>query len=295
MQYHFKSIDTWLKGICRSHCPEHHWKRSKYQPGKKSIFVEDQSNETPDEDAEQEDEVDDQAQNNDGDEKKFQCGSSGISGSGKKGRHDGAIDKEENQNAVKHSTVSRTLNKPIATSNTVPLQDISCSDNNVTTNLTSVSQRTFHNVDECVHWLLSKITFDLENELSECELQNSSYSADNETVEFPFDNHRTVELSLAAFPRNSCSCPQCCHREINCIHQDNFEDEGEFGTLEDCKEFSTSLECFDSVYSDTVGSEVVSINQCPNNSNGGGSSRRSVCPSKAKRKGKGESRRIRCG
>lgn len=36
--YYFKSIDTWLKGICKSYCPEHKWKRSKFKPGKKSVF-----------------------------------------------------------------------------------------------------------------------------------------------------------------------------------------------------------------------------------------------------------------
>ncbi|XP_052083357.1 uncharacterized protein LOC127720678 isoform X1 [Mytilus californianus] len=43
--YHFRSIDTWLKGICKSYCPEHKWKRSKFKPGKKSIFKEAQKKE----------------------------------------------------------------------------------------------------------------------------------------------------------------------------------------------------------------------------------------------------------
>jgi hypothetical protein len=25
MQYHFRKIDTWLEGICRSWCPDHRW------------------------------------------------------------------------------------------------------------------------------------------------------------------------------------------------------------------------------------------------------------------------------
>ncbi|XP_045161705.2 probable beta-tubulin polyglutamylase isoform X2 [Mercenaria mercenaria] len=37
--YHFRSIDTWLKGLCTSHCSQHSWKRSKYSPTKKSIFA----------------------------------------------------------------------------------------------------------------------------------------------------------------------------------------------------------------------------------------------------------------
>ena len=40
MKYHFKSIDTWLEGICKSHCAEHVWSSSNLQwaPGKNSIF-----------------------------------------------------------------------------------------------------------------------------------------------------------------------------------------------------------------------------------------------------------------
>lgn len=42
MKYHFKSINTWLMGICKSFCPEHSWRSSAYDPGKKSIFAEDE-------------------------------------------------------------------------------------------------------------------------------------------------------------------------------------------------------------------------------------------------------------
>lgn len=38
MQYHFKSIDTWLQGVCKSFCPDHPWKLRKFEPGKHSIF-----------------------------------------------------------------------------------------------------------------------------------------------------------------------------------------------------------------------------------------------------------------
>ena len=40
MVYHYKSIDTWLDGICKSHCPDHAWSSSAvmWAPGKKSIF-----------------------------------------------------------------------------------------------------------------------------------------------------------------------------------------------------------------------------------------------------------------
>eukprot|EP00794_Sanderia_malayensis_P015068 gene15068-16623_t len=40
MVYYFKSIDTWLKGVCQSFCSEHTWKSAKYiDHGKHSIFA----------------------------------------------------------------------------------------------------------------------------------------------------------------------------------------------------------------------------------------------------------------
>ncbi|XP_042335782.1 LOW QUALITY PROTEIN: inactive polyglycylase TTLL10 [Sceloporus undulatus] len=38
MEYHYKSIDTWLQGICTSHCPEHKWASARQLPGRRSIF-----------------------------------------------------------------------------------------------------------------------------------------------------------------------------------------------------------------------------------------------------------------
>src|SRR5438045_3649756 len=34
---HFRSLDTWLNGECKSHCPQHPWTMVEYN-GKKSIF-----------------------------------------------------------------------------------------------------------------------------------------------------------------------------------------------------------------------------------------------------------------
>ncbi|PIK36407.1 hypothetical protein BSL78_26767, partial [Apostichopus japonicus] len=46
MGYHFRSIDTWLRGICKSYCKKHPWKRSNFKPTKKSVFArDDQSSE----------------------------------------------------------------------------------------------------------------------------------------------------------------------------------------------------------------------------------------------------------
>lgn len=258
-------------GICQSHCPEHSWKRSKYQPGKKSIFAEDQKNETEDQDAEQEaEEIDSQA-NDDDDEEKVSGSLSVDSGSRKD---------------------SRRQSKAATTS--------------------QYTQRNFHNLDECVSWLLSKINVDLETEFSdtsnnsagELELGSPQWieaaSSNNQDkteqiVENPFANQRTVESLRSTELERNCQCPQCCHIELNCVHQDSYnstqdKDEDKFGSLEDSKELTSSLECFDFVYSDMNTSEVVSINQCPNNSNGSGrsQSRRSVSPSKAAKNGKGE-------
>jgi hypothetical protein len=42
MKFQFKSIDTWLEGICRSHCKLHNWNLSSVK-GAKSLFnVEDE-------------------------------------------------------------------------------------------------------------------------------------------------------------------------------------------------------------------------------------------------------------
>lgn len=57
MKYHFHSIDTWLNGICESHCTEHQWQRNKRTlPGKKSIFNCDQQ-EQEQADPKQQDEI----------------------------------------------------------------------------------------------------------------------------------------------------------------------------------------------------------------------------------------------
>ena len=57
MKYHFHSIDTWLNGICESHCNEHPWQRNKRTlPGKKSIFNCDQQ-EQEQADPKQQDEI----------------------------------------------------------------------------------------------------------------------------------------------------------------------------------------------------------------------------------------------
>ncbi|XP_013911852.1 PREDICTED: uncharacterized protein LOC106541050 [Thamnophis sirtalis] len=38
MKYHFKSIETWLQGVCVSHCPEHKWTSARDDVEKNSIF-----------------------------------------------------------------------------------------------------------------------------------------------------------------------------------------------------------------------------------------------------------------
>jgi hypothetical protein len=57
MEYHFRSIDTWLKGICKSHCVQHPWSSSaNFIPGHRSIFALHNSDE--DEAAEEDDSED---------------------------------------------------------------------------------------------------------------------------------------------------------------------------------------------------------------------------------------------
>jgi hypothetical protein len=43
MKYHFKNIDTWLEGNCKSYCEEHLWRddRDLWVPDKYSVFCDD--------------------------------------------------------------------------------------------------------------------------------------------------------------------------------------------------------------------------------------------------------------
>lgn len=48
IKFHYKSLDTWLEGICKSHCEQHSWSSCKgmWAPNKKSIFsIEDEYDE----------------------------------------------------------------------------------------------------------------------------------------------------------------------------------------------------------------------------------------------------------
>lgn len=40
IKFHFRSLETWLDGICKSHCEEHKWSgdRLQWAHGKNSIF-----------------------------------------------------------------------------------------------------------------------------------------------------------------------------------------------------------------------------------------------------------------
>ena len=44
IQFHYKSIDTWLEGICRSWCSQHSWQSSTllWAPNKKSVFTDEE-------------------------------------------------------------------------------------------------------------------------------------------------------------------------------------------------------------------------------------------------------------
>ena len=305
MQYHFKSIDTWLIGICQSHCPEHSWKRSQYQPGKKSIFAEDQANETEDQNAEElaDEEVDSQVND---DKKDLPCGLSTLSSSERDSCS--SLDKENvnEQDGSQHFTASNT-NTSASCHDRVSTDPLSM------TATTQSSQRNFYNVDECVSWLLSKISLDIESEFSdtfsdtgELELSSSpqwmeaasSYDHYKDTIPENHSASRTkMELSSPSKIDRNCHCPQCCHIKVNCVHQDygshydsaQYKDENKFGALEDSKENSSSLDCFEFLYTG-MNCDRSSIIQCPNNSDSNHSrskSRRSVSPSKAAKNGKG--------
>ncbi|XP_007905131.1 uncharacterized protein LOC103187438 isoform X2 [Callorhinchus milii] len=52
MEYHFKSIDTWLQGNCVSHCSEHKGDSTTHIPGKWSIFALEHADEMAEDDTE---------------------------------------------------------------------------------------------------------------------------------------------------------------------------------------------------------------------------------------------------
>lgn len=285
MKYHFKSIDTWLRGVCKSHCLEHAWKRSKYEPGKKSIFAEEQLCETPDEDAEEEADLNEQVQCSVVDQKSSCDLTKNYWGY-----------PEKNHNVGQDLTSSSAMKKPVAFySPCNASHDISTKS---LTNVIPEHQRMFHDLDECVHWLLSKITFDLENELYyqsiRCGVEEPD-SSNTESKDFYGIAQRNVDLSaLQRNTNNSCSCPQCSPLRINCMHQYNFDssessDEDESRSSQDSIDLSSSLECFDFIDGSVVSSGVGSTVHCPNNSNGSSdrSTERSFSPSKAVKRGKG--------
>jgi hypothetical protein len=65
IKFHYRSIDTWLEGVCRSHCYQHEWKNSKisWTPGKNSIFSVDNDYDENDMDAPDLDEGDGEEEN----------------------------------------------------------------------------------------------------------------------------------------------------------------------------------------------------------------------------------------
>lgn len=290
-------------GICQSHCTEHSWKRSKYQPGKKSIFAENQPNGTQDQDAEQEDEEIDSQVNDDKKRVKPERDLSVDSSAGKDVPCDVAQQSSE-------PNTSRSFFQELSSDKNIAPTDHQLRP----APAYQYTQRNFHGLEECVNWLLSRISMDLESEFHDVsqgssvqlELGSSQWieaaSTNNQDKGFvhgiaenPSANQRPVSvesLSSSGLDRG-CHCPQCCHIEVNCIHRDsNFasaEDNKEkFGSIEDSKEFSSSLECFDFVHSG-MNSDDLPIVQCPNNSNSSGRSHsRSVSPSKATKNGKGE-------
>eukprot|EP01035_Chromulina_nebulosa_P023750 gene23750-30802_t len=83
VQFHFRSIETWLDGICKSHCPEHPWDSASLAiaaaAGKRSIFSaqEDDDDCNADRGVEEEEESDHGAGGGDGDDGD---GDGGLSG-----------------------------------------------------------------------------------------------------------------------------------------------------------------------------------------------------------------------
>lgn len=287
MQYHFKSIDTWLMGICQSHCPEHSWKRSQFEPGKRSIFAEDQGNETEDQNAQELADEEIGSQIND-DKQMHPCSLLNVSCSQKED-HSFPVKKNSNQQAVSSHITSPESNK---------CYDTVSFDHFSTTTTAQLLQRNFNSLDECVTWLLTKISMDIESEcndaisdMEEIELHSSrqqteySSSSDHYKNRIPKDHSASKTKMESTMQSNTDQdCGSVNHFDVSQEH-----DQNDSGNLEYCKENSSSLECFDFMHTG-MNCDPFCINQCPNNSDSNHSrskSRRSVSPSKATKNGKG--------
>ena len=274
-------------GICQSHCPEHSWKRSQFEPGKRSIFAEDQGNETEDQNAEEL--ADEEIGSQINDDKQMRPFSLLNVSCSQKEDHSFPVKKNSNQQAVSSHITSPESNK---------CYDTVSFDHFSTTTTAQLLQRNFNSLDECVTWLLTKISMDIESEcndaisdMEEIELHSSrqqteySSSSDHYKNRIPKDHSASKTKMESTMQSNTDQdCGSVNHFDVSQEH-----DQNDSGNLEYCKENSSSLECFDFIHTG-MNCDLFHINQCPNNSDSNHSrskSRRSVSPNKATKNGKG--------
>ena len=316
MEYHFKSIDTWLMGICKSHCKEHSWEKSTYRPGKNSIFTTDQPSEMEDQGAEPEDQTDNQQTDN-------------VAGQKSVGIVDHMSLRKVNQvilNCQTYASEECEMESMIRGSevfsdyyqtNEKPKDNYS-GFTETRMNPEILQSRAFYDLEECVHWLVSSVTSCIANgEATEAvddptvespeklpAKSNSFCSTSKEGIVASDNLVDEKPQSWSCFPEIDgilCVCPQCCHIEMHCIHQEpavnesNSKDEAKVEITQELNssKLSSSLECFDFTFAgegekhlDTVADGVI---HCPSrpNKNGQHKSTRSVSPSKTARNGKG--------
>lgn len=209
MKYHFKSIDTWLMGICKSFCPEHLWRSSVYDPGNKSIFAED---------------------------KEDQCQ---------------AAEEEEGSSQEQQQTVSllshKEQNHPspclrISKDEQIPKDQIET---------TTIIGEELKNI---------KIEYQC---LDDEENAKKEEASDNNLCDF---DHEQLDKEFVDYDRTNCFCPECCPIYLNCIHNQDKNQESGICNLEEMSsnELTSSLECFEVIASPECRREVEqTIATCP--------------------------------
>ncbi|KAK3730319.1 hypothetical protein QZH41_015367 [Actinostola sp. cb2023] len=231
MKFHFKSIDTWLMGICKSFCPEHPWRSSKYDPGKKSIFSEkDQEEEECQAAEEQED--DDQQQNCNMKQSILSCHSPDS-------RDEETCEPGANTEAEKHVSCLPSIDVEDRVQNITLIQacaedeSLSHDEKVYSDDSETIKLQDAENVPQQTH--------------NECN-QNSECKTTFESEDF---NRATKTNNYCIDPETTCCiCPECSPSYRNCIHTRTAQDSEETSAdLTTSKDRTTSLECFEVIAS----------------------------------------------
>jgi hypothetical protein len=268
MKFHFKSINTWLMGVCKSFCADHSWRSSLYDPGKKSIF------------AENEDEQCQAAEEEEGSSEEQQ-----------QPRFLLDTQSHEEQDKTSHSLSACEGER-------IPKVAV---ENEMTHHLSDSHKRTeqdklpVENVQVDQESLNDKDTNMAFQELVSEErdfrlTSKSEKDSNNDLDSYVFDNEQ-LEKEGVYCDKMNCLCPECFPTYRSCIHGDDKNHEDKISNLEimSSNELTSSLECFEVIASPECRREVDhAIASCPfekaetNGNNGSTSPPNDDNPSKGK-------------